>query len=64
MAVLHLSPVAHRNKAMERYEDVSERHKTSNEEWEQAKVDARDATATFNKIKQRRSAPDTLSSHH
>lgn len=39
---------------MERFEDVSTRYKNSAEEFEQARVTARDATAEFNEVKQKR----------
>ena len=40
--------------AVERFEDVSTRHKSSLEDFEEARAKARDATVTFNDIKQKR----------
>ena len=40
--------------AVERFEDVSSRHKSSLEDFGQARSDARDATAKFNNIKRKR----------
>ena len=41
-------------KAVERFDDVLSRHKTSAEEFDKAKEEARDATAAFHDIKQKR----------
>lgn len=41
-------------KAVEQFEDVSTRHKTSSETFDQAREEARDATALFNEVKQKR----------
>mmetsp|Transcript_3902 Transcript_3902/g.8164 ORF Transcript_3902/g.8164 Transcript_3902/m.8164 type:complete len:212 (-) Transcript_3902:215-850(-) len=41
-------------KAVERFDDVSTRYKSSTEEFEKAKEDARAATAAFNEVKQKR----------
>jgi len=41
-------------KAAERFEDVSERHKSSADTFDAAREEARDATALFNEVKQKR----------